>query len=102
MNQFLKEPDKKGIGKEVRFMQMNLKDFPDPEFWLNLNLGFKLNSVLYFRKKDVKEGLKVKYAAWQNERENYMSDYMDTFFKHDCDERPEVEKKPRSNKDFLS
>lgn len=101
IQRFLKDPEK-NISKEVQFMRMALSDFPDPEFWLQFDLGFKIHSVIYFRKKDVKLNIKTQYNVWKSKQQKEVGEFVDRFFKKDCDEAPAVPKKPRNNKDFLT
>lgn len=81
-------------------MQMSLAKFPDPMFWEQLNLGFKVESVIYFRRRDIQDALSRKFKVWQEGQR--AAGLQTRLIEYDCDEKPAVQRKPRNNKEFLS
>lgn len=49
-------------GREIKLLNAFLRTYPDPQFWLDLHPGYKLNSLAFFRMERGKEELE---QAWR-------------------------------------
>lgn len=85
VKKFLKENIKIIWPKEIKMVKLLLNIFPNKDFWDNLEVGFKLNSICWFLSDDGRNFLNKEYKKFnfnlsdkkQFEIENNNIDYQD-------------------------
>jgi len=96
---FLKEDtDYNAKIEAITFYQL-FKQFPDSDFWRKYSLGFKLNSLLWFKSKEGQEKLTSDYAIFYLDLKEQFKDYKMESSK--VGEDVEIIKKNKSLSDFL-
>ena len=74
---FVKNPESINWGNEIKTFNQILIKYPEKSFWLQLNIGFKLNSICWFKSKDGKKFLNKEYNSFKlfnSNKEEYKLD----------------------------
>lgn len=85
-------------GAEIKMLKKLLKEYPDEQFWGQLDLGFKLNSLAFFLTANGKKELKLRFKKFSFDLANSQE------IEYDLAEENLVEvksNKPKSLMDFM-
>ena len=66
VKKFLKDAPKLPYAREVKLLKPLITKYPELEFWENLDLGFKLNSLAFFNTENGEEVISSKYYSWKS------------------------------------